>query len=156
MKGWQSMKRIIMVLALAAGMLGLVAVPASATPPTDCAFSHYHSALTYYNGLTWSAPQRAHHTPFYRAGACGKVYVEFLGVYNAPACAYFRLVTYNEDHSQNYVGAWYQFTYVGQLRNIRGSGYINNGRKYRIYTYGCGSYRHRNFPPGMMIYTHAA
>lgn len=150
------MKRIIMVLALAAGMLGLVAVPASAVPPTDCAFSHYHSGLTYYNGLAWSSSDMtAWHTPMYRAGACGKVYIEFLGVYNAPACAYFKLVTYNEDNTRNYVGSWYLFQGVGDLGNIRGSGHISNARKYRVYTYGCGRFRHQNFPPGMTIFTHA-
>jgi hypothetical protein len=146
---------ILAPIVLAGSVVALSTTPASAVPPRDCAFSHYHSALTYYNGLVWSDNQNAWMTPPYRAGACGKAYVEFLGVYNAPSCAYMRLVTYNVDRTTNWVGPWYRFEGVGDLHNIRGSGYLSNGRLYRVYSYGCGRFRHINFPPGMMIFTHA-
>lgn len=153
------MKRIITILALAAGLVGLVAVPASAaraTRPSDCSFSAMHSSLTYPNGLGWSTNRQAHITPLRRSGACGKVYIEFMGVYNAPTCAYFQLVTLNEDRTWNWVGPWYFVNTLGQLVNLRGNGRISNNRLYHIYTYGCGRFRHMNFPPGMNIYTHAA
>lgn len=150
------MKRIITVLCIATGLIGLAAAPASAVPPSDCSFSaQYQSTL--YNGLSWStSDMEAFHTPMLRAGACGKVYIESLGVYNAPACQYVRLVTYHEDRTRNWVGPWYRFDRIGQLINVRGDGRISNNRQYRIYAYGCGRFRHPNFPPGFRIYTHSA
>lgn len=151
----QHLQRLAIVVTLVLAGLGLpAAANASATMPDDCAFSyHYPSAL--YNDMSWSTSDRnAWHTPMMRAGACGKVYIEFLGVYNAPACAYIKLVTYNENRERQYVGPWYLFEGIGRLGNIRGDGYISNGRLFRVYSYGCGRFRGPNWPTGFDIYTH--
>lgn len=145
---------IVLIVAILAG-INIAVLPAqAASPPSDCAFSAQHPA-TLYNALYWSdSDMTAFHTPMYRAGACGKVYLESLGVWNAPACSQARLVTYHEDRTRNYVGDWYNLTGIGDLVNIRGSGRISNGRQYRVYIYACGRFRHPNFPPGFRIYTH--
>lgn len=149
-------RRVAIVLAAVLVWVGLPAsADAAAIPPDDCSVSARHFP-TLYNGLGWSdSDMTAWHTPTRRAGACGSVYIEFLGVYNAPACAYFKLVTYHEDRTRNYIGPWFKFERIGQLANIRAPGTISNGRLYRVYGYGCGRFRHPNHPVGMNVYTHA-
>src|SRR5688572_3099388 len=131
-KGRQ-VKRLVSFAVAVAVLVGLAAAPASAAipapiapvtvipvpefccpgPPPDCRFSIAYPSWPN-NGMAWStSDMESFHTPTMRAGACGKVWVESLGVYDAPACMNVKLVTYHEDGRRNYVGPWYQLRAVG-------------------------------------------
>ena len=178
MKGWQSMKRIITVLALAAGILGLIAVgptqatspgiapvaapapiapvragipvPAAVPPISGCVFTADYD-LAFDNGLAWStSDQEAFHTPMFRAGSCRHVMVLSYGVYNAPPCFYARVKTYNEDGTTRVRGPWVRFPSVGSIRDLRPT--IDPRRLFRVYAYACEPFRARQFPPSFAIY----
>lgn len=172
------MKRIITVLALAAGILGLIAVgPTQATnsgitpvsvpapiapvqagipvpglvpPISGCVFTQDYD-LMYDNGLAWSeSDDTAFHTPMFRAGDCRHVMIQSYGVFAAPPCFYARVKTYNDDKSLRLKGSWVRFQGVGAIHDLRSS--IDVRRLYRVYAYACEPYRARQFPPSFAIY----
>jgi hypothetical protein len=155
------MKRIITatvtVLATTAVLLGL-AVRASASiplPGTNCSFSAQYLPDPALTQLYFSYNNGLFQTPVTRAQGCGHVYVESLGVYNAPACFVARIRTYTENGEVNYDGSYMRWDRVGQRRDIR-NGYINNGRRFRIFAVPCDvNLRHPDHPPGFNVYTRA-
>lgn len=154
------MKRIITVIIAAAVLLGLAAFSTSASkipvPGSNCAFSVQYLPDPDLTTMYFSYSNGLFQTPLARAGACGHVYVESLGVAAAPPCFIARIRTYNEDRTPNYDGPYMQWTRTGQIRDIR-NGYISNGRIYRIFAVPCDPfYRNPAHPPGFAVYTHAA
>lgn len=146
--------RVLVLAVLIA--LGVLIAPAAAQaiPPVNgCAESAYFPSAPG-NGLAWSySDYTAFHTPMMRAGACRHVWVQFFGVYTAPACMYARVLTYNNDRTVRVRGPWMEFRGIGDLGDLRPT--IDNMRYYRIYAYGCGSFRGPGWVPGFRVFTHA-
>lgn len=174
------MKRIITVLALTAGILGLIAVgPTQATnpgiapvavpapiapvqaeipvpvalPPVEGCVETARYPLAFDNGLAWStSDQEAFHTPMFRAGSCRHVMVLSFGVFNGPPCFFAMVKTYNENGTLRVRGPWIRFSSVGTIRDLRPT--IDSGRLHRVYAYACEPFRARQFPPSFVVYSH--
>ena len=151
------MKRIITVLCIAAALLGLAATPAGAIPVpgirpiSGCVFTASYD-LTFDNGLAWStSDENAFHTPMFRAGSCRHVMVISFGVYNAPACFYAKVNTYNENGTYRVKGSWVRFSGVGAIHDLRPT--IDSGRLHRVYAFACEPFRARQFPPSFDVYS---
>jgi hypothetical protein len=152
---------VVATLALVVGTAAsvvLFAQPAQAipVPGTNCSFSVQYLPDPDLTTMYFSYSNGLFQTPLARAGACGHVYVESLGVATAPPCFIARIRTYNEDRTPNYDGPYMQWTRTGQIRDIR-NGYISNHRLYRIFAVPCDPfYRNPSHPPGFDVFTHAA
>jgi hypothetical protein len=150
------MKRIATILIATASLIGLVALPASAKiplPGTNCSFSVQYPPDPNTTAMSFSNVNRLWQTPVVRAGGCGHVFVESLGVNAAPPCFIARIRTYNENWTVNYDGPYMRWDYVGQDRDIR-NGYVSNNRLYRIFAVSCDArYRDAVHPPGFNVYS---
>lgn len=155
------MKRIIMVLALTTGVLGLIMGPAQATNPgiapvrvsipvptippavspavvppiSGCGLlASWFPDVE--NGLTWSNNYVAFRTPMMRAGTCRHVYVQNRGVTNTTsACQYMRVDTHNEDGSRRVRGPWVRVPNYMQVVDLRYP--IDANRLFLVLTHSC-------------------
>lgn len=149
-------RRFAVVLALAAGILivpaAAQAIPVpGARPISGCVFTADYD-LAFDNGLAWStSDENAFHTPMFRAGSCRHVMVQSYGVYNAPACFYAKVNTYNENGTYRVKGSFVRFSGVGTIKDLRPT--IDPGRLHRVYAYGCEPFRARQFPPSFAVFS---
>lgn len=153
------MKRLVaLVLTVAAAVLLLPsAAQAIPIPGSNCIVSFtYPPDANNSSSLTFSYNNGLFQTPIRRAGACGRVYVQSLGVDDSLSpCFIARIRTYNEDRSTNYDGPYMQWDRLAQIRDIR-NGHISNNRQYRIFAVPCDvNLRNPAHPPGFHVYTHA-
>lgn len=157
------MKRLVVsiltIVALTVSLVVLSVAPSAArgipVPGANCIVSFTYWPDVDFTELVFSYNNMLFQTPIRRAGACGRVYVQSLGVATAGPCFIARIRTYNEDRTPNYDGPYMQWNAVGQVKDIR-NGYITNNRLYRIFAVPCDvSLRTPAHPPGFHVYTHA-
>lgn len=147
---------VLTVVAAAVVLLVPLAAQAIPIPGSNCIVSFtYIPEVNHPSSLTFSYSNGLFQTPIRRAGACGRAYVQSLGVATAGPCFIARIRTYNDDRTPNYDGPYMQWNQVGQIRDIR-NGYITNNRLYRIFAVPCDvNLRNPSHPPGFHVYTHA-
>jgi len=156
-KKWLVSTLAVLMAALAS--VAIFAQPAQSAgipiPGTNCIFSVQYPPNPDTTTMFFSYSNMLFQTPIVRAGACGHVMVQSLGVAAGPPCFIARIRTYNDDRTPNYDGPYMRWDRVGQIQDIR-NGFISNGRLYRLFAVPCDTrLRNPSHPPGMNVYTHA-